>query len=174
MTLCNKKLQSGRSMIEMLGVLAIVGVLSAGGIAGYSMAMANYKATTLNEKVLAISQQARVLYEGVYNETASDDPKGVMGLRLIASGFVADVNNPFGGYLKTNPSSGDSSTFTIETDAVISREACIKIMTTNWGENGMISSITTDSGVLEKFPADGEDAMSVCDKDNLTVTWKMK
>ena len=35
--------QSGRSMIEMLGVLAIVGVLSAGGIAGYSMAMQSYK-----------------------------------------------------------------------------------------------------------------------------------
>ena len=27
--------QSGRSMIEMLGVLAIIGVLSVGGIAGY-------------------------------------------------------------------------------------------------------------------------------------------
>ena len=29
----------GRSMIEMLGVLSIVGVLSVGGIAGYSKAM---------------------------------------------------------------------------------------------------------------------------------------
>ena len=31
--------ESGRSMIEMLGVLAIIGVLSVGGIAGYSKAM---------------------------------------------------------------------------------------------------------------------------------------
>lgn len=31
--------QNGRSMIEMLGVLAIVGVLSVGGLAGYNMAM---------------------------------------------------------------------------------------------------------------------------------------
>ena len=29
----------GRSMIEMLGVLAIIAVLSVGGIAGYSKAM---------------------------------------------------------------------------------------------------------------------------------------
>ena len=29
--------ESGRSMIEMLGVLAIIGVLSVGGIAGYSI-----------------------------------------------------------------------------------------------------------------------------------------
>ena len=35
--------QSGRSMIEMLGVLAIIGVLSVGGIAGYSKAMEQYK-----------------------------------------------------------------------------------------------------------------------------------
>ena len=33
----------GRSMIEMLGVLAIVGVLSVGGIAGYSKAMEKWK-----------------------------------------------------------------------------------------------------------------------------------
>ncbi len=33
----------GRSMIEMLGVLAIIGVLSVGGIAGYSKAMEKFK-----------------------------------------------------------------------------------------------------------------------------------
>ena len=35
--------QRGRSMVEMLGVLAIVGVLSVGAIAGYSKAMFKYK-----------------------------------------------------------------------------------------------------------------------------------
>lgn len=35
--------EAGRSMIEMLGVLAIVGVLSVGGIAGYSKAMVKNK-----------------------------------------------------------------------------------------------------------------------------------
>ena len=34
-----KKNESGRSMVEMLGVLAIIGVLSVGGISGYKMAM---------------------------------------------------------------------------------------------------------------------------------------
>ena len=33
----------GRSMIEMLGVLAIIAVLTVGGIAGYSKAMQKYK-----------------------------------------------------------------------------------------------------------------------------------
>ena len=35
--------QGGKSMIEMLGVLAIIGVLSVGGIAGYSKAMEKFK-----------------------------------------------------------------------------------------------------------------------------------
>jgi len=46
-----KNLQKGRSMIEMLGVLAIVGVLSIGGLAGYTMAMNRWRANTLMDYV---------------------------------------------------------------------------------------------------------------------------
>ena len=45
-----KNFEKGRSMIEMLGVLAIIGVLSVGGIAGYSKAMEKFKINkTINE-----------------------------------------------------------------------------------------------------------------------------
>ena len=40
----------GRSMIEMLGVLAIIGVLSVGGIAGYSKAMEKFKINKATEE----------------------------------------------------------------------------------------------------------------------------
>ena len=39
--------ESGRSMVEMLGVLAIIGVLSIGGIAGYTLAMNRYRANEI-------------------------------------------------------------------------------------------------------------------------------
>ena len=42
-TSCNDICSVGRSMIEMLGVLAIIAVLTVGGIAGYSKAMEKYK-----------------------------------------------------------------------------------------------------------------------------------
>ena len=42
-----KKLESGRSMVEMLGVLAIIGVLSIGGIAGYVLSMNRYRANAM-------------------------------------------------------------------------------------------------------------------------------
>lgn len=45
--------ETGRSMVEMLGVLAIVGVLSVGGITGYSMAMTKYKTNRLLEGISA-------------------------------------------------------------------------------------------------------------------------
>ena len=47
----NNKLDSGRSMVEMLGTLAIIGVLSIGGIAGYSYGMDKYRANTIMNDV---------------------------------------------------------------------------------------------------------------------------
>ena len=44
--------QCGRSMIEMLGVLAVFGVLSVGGIAGYSKAMRMYK-SNIQKKMIS-------------------------------------------------------------------------------------------------------------------------
>ena len=42
-----KILQFGRSMIEMLGILAIIGVLSIGGLLGYRRAVNNHQANTI-------------------------------------------------------------------------------------------------------------------------------
>ena len=45
--------ESGRSMVEMLGTLAIIGVLSVGAIAGYSYGMDKYRANqTINDVML--------------------------------------------------------------------------------------------------------------------------
>ena len=54
--------QYGRSMIEMLGVLAIVGVLSVGGIAGYSKAMTQFK---VNKIIAEINQIIATTHEYV-------------------------------------------------------------------------------------------------------------
>ena len=48
----NDSICTGRSMVEMLGVLAIIGVLSVGAIAGYSKAMMKYK---LNQHAQAVN-----------------------------------------------------------------------------------------------------------------------
>lgn len=51
--------QFGRSMVEMLGVLAIIGVLSAAGLAGYSQAMKKHKLNQTTEQIVTIMQNIR-------------------------------------------------------------------------------------------------------------------
>ena len=57
-----KNYESGRSMVEMLGTLAIMGVLSIGGIAGYSYGMDKYRANEalkdVNLRVIDLLTQA--------------------------------------------------------------------------------------------------------------------
>ena len=49
----NLQYESGRSMVEILGTLAIIGVLSIGGIAGYKYGMDKYRANqTINDIML--------------------------------------------------------------------------------------------------------------------------
>ena len=63
--------EKGRSMVEMLGVLAIIGVLSVGAMAGYAKAMFKYK---LNKQTEQINQIMMALVE--YKSTFSDFAPG--------------------------------------------------------------------------------------------------
>ena len=68
-----KKLESGRSMVEMLGVLAIIGVLSVGGIAGYSLSMRRHRANGVVDIVSKYALSAySVCQQKVMNGEASD------------------------------------------------------------------------------------------------------
>ena len=60
-----KNNEFGRSMVEMLGVLAIVGVLSAGALAGYSKAMFRHKVN-----------QTIDIFQGVLQRFSELDQKG--------------------------------------------------------------------------------------------------
>ena len=65
--------QSGRSMVEMLGVLAIIGVLSVGAIAGYSKAMFKYKlnkhAEQMNTLINAVARNVHSFDNFKYGQT---------------------------------------------------------------------------------------------------------
>lgn len=52
--------QLGRSMIEMLGVLAIIGVLSIGALAGYSYAMQKYRVNEIIDTMYKLATVAIV------------------------------------------------------------------------------------------------------------------
>ena len=56
--------QFGRSMVEMLGVLAIIGVLSIGAIAGYSKAMNKYKINKFTDQLSLIIATIKTEFSG--------------------------------------------------------------------------------------------------------------
>ncbi len=85
-----KKSQSGRSMVEMLGVLAIIGVLSVGGIAGYSLSMRRHRA---NQIVDYIAKYAVEVY-GLCHQAIMDD----------SNSYVTDVTDCYPSYYTGIPS----------------------------------------------------------------------
>ncbi len=133
--------QSGRSMIEMLGVLAIIGVLSVGGIAGYSKAMTKFKINKTMQQITEIATNIRTLY------AQQKDFNGLNNTMAIQMGIVPDelrtsgsrIINAFGGdaYIVSNWNDED---FAIVFDN-ITKDGCIALATADWG--------TTDStGVI--------------------------
>ena len=83
-----KKIESGRSMIEMLGVLAIVGVLSIGGLAGYTMAMNRWRANTITDYTARCVVVAQT--RGVTGEPTLGDCSGILSEAI--PGFVTSVS----------------------------------------------------------------------------------
>ena len=65
--------QSGRSMVEMLGVLAIIGVLSVGAIAGYSKAMMKYKLNKHAESYRMLLYEAMNMSKHIDSSTLTEN-----------------------------------------------------------------------------------------------------
>jgi hypothetical protein len=141
--------QSGRSMIEMLGVLAIIGVLSVGGIAGYSKAMSKYRTNKVLDQVSHIITNIRTMYAqqqtfgNLDNALAID--MGMIPEELIVAGLADNaagkLRNIFGGRVFIGASSMDGAGEISQVDKnafVVSfygltRDACIAMATADWG-----------------------------------------
>lgn len=83
--------ESGRSMVEMLGVLAIIGVLSIGGIAGYTLAMNRYRANEIlnTASIVAIEAIARGGAQALTNANLGiQNPTGTSGISSTSAGVV--------------------------------------------------------------------------------------
>ncbi len=137
--------QSGRSMVEMLGVLAIIGVLSVGGISGYSKAMAKFKMSKAMDQMSMLVANIRTTYASMatYNglDTTAARNYGLASRDMFGTAANSLVN-AFGGevYVKAipNPNSGVADTgFAIVYNG-LDKEACMGLATADWGSAGLI------------------------------------
>ncbi|MDY6407100.1 MAG: hypothetical protein SPL08_00150 [Pseudomonadota bacterium] len=92
--------ESGRSMVEMLGVLAIIGVLSIGGIAGYTLAMNRYRANEILNAAALVSIAATSAEGGVGNTKNLAELEGVGTMTLPGIETNDDITGYRNGVVK--------------------------------------------------------------------------
>ena len=132
--------ENGRSMVEMLGVLAIIGVLSVGGIAGYSKAMNKYKINKTTDQVSMLVANIRTLFssQGNYAGLSNEQAKkfGVVPNDMYTKVSSDDIKNAFGGkvFIYDSPARAgvDGEAFIVEYNGLTS-EACVTVATGDWG-----------------------------------------
>lgn len=151
--------QYGRSMIEMLGVLAIIGILSVGGIAGYSKAMTKNKINDVIDQVSMIVTNTRTLYaqqmdySGLNNEHAknlgiipesmvvrahSTSGEGSAAIvaehikhKLSGNVIIAGAGSRVG-EVGSSATSASRTAFIVDFED-LPRDACVTIATSDWG-----------------------------------------
>ena len=96
----NSKSQKGRSMVEMLGVLAIVGTLSVGGISAYGVAMKKHKANEL-------LHQASMLATTISAQAMTNDGK-------LPQTITSFGNSNYGTFSPSTTDALDGKGFSIE------------------------------------------------------------
>ncbi|MBR1915661.1 MAG: hypothetical protein IJ830_04415 [Alphaproteobacteria bacterium] len=186
--------ETGRSMVEMLGVLAIIGVLSAGGLAGYSKAMFKHKLNSTMEQISIMVTGVRTAYgqKGNYDELSLTNAQKVGAIPATVTA------NPFKGTIELAQASAksgaaDTTAFTLKYTG-IPNEACVALATADFGSgagSGFIgvdvgNSSTVNVGDVrvvdngsattrgEGYPYLMSDAIAACKatNDNATIIWK--
>ena len=93
-------IQSGRSMVEMLGVLAIIGVLSVGAIAGYNKAMMKYRLNKHAEQInTVINAVARNIHSFDNIQTTNNSTTLITKYFIKMGEIPVEMYTPFENYL---------------------------------------------------------------------------
>ena len=139
----NLKSQSGRSMVEMLGVLAIIGVLSIGGIAGYTMAMNRYRAN----EVLNIASQVALLSQTMNEGNGGTATLATLGVGAANIAGLADTNGTI-----SATTTGGTTTITISNldNADIGTAINSIVGGDGTGCSGTSCTLTTTGGSLRR------------------------
>ncbi len=172
--------QNGRSMIEMLGVLAIIGVLSVGGIAGYSKAMMKYRINKTIEQITLIAGNVRTFFAPQHNYDGlggcSNDNsycKLIRKAKLIPDEMWDDTDkrfkNVFGYevnlYTAHKSTNTDKQAFHIDYIIPNDYDVCIELLSYDWtvaGATGVLASLPGIPPSGFTFPASLDIIMNHC------------
>lgn len=138
-----RKYDLGRSTLEMLGVLAIIGVLTIGGLEGYQRGMAKFKVKKTLDQIAEISTNIRTLYMQQESYTGLNNASAAQMMVLPLDMGTGDVLfNPFRGYVtigtgvaSRNDAFQDKAFYLIYDK--INRQSCVEIASADWSGKGV-------------------------------------
>lgn len=168
--------ENGRSMIEMLGVLAIIGVLTVGGLNIISRSRQMHEIGQLISEVSKIAMTSKKMacdYDSAY---------GSYTMMIYKSEAYSDAlefeDGKFIGPMEAQISvSGNMSTYTVSV-ADLSEDTCIQMAGNDWGKTGTNGFLGVCVGSGECNPSSDAQmelnaAASAC-SDGATVKLKFK
>lgn len=183
-----KSQQDGRSMVEILGVLAIIGILSVGGIAGYSKAMAKYKLTKTQDQLQLLTINIRSAFAGSASfedlTNASAVKLNIVPAEMLPGGLGTEVTkeggiiNAFSGGVIIKAKDGNNQHFTIEFNK-LGGVTCTSLASSDWGTEGLVK-MTVGNGTSEvetyqeKLPLSASVAVNYCNgtNDQNHIVWE--
>lgn len=180
--------QSGRSMIEMLGVLAIIGVLTAGGLTIVGKARHQQELTQLLSETAEIVSGIKKMacdYDNGYKSYVNmlcQSKAQPNGTECTISGENSYITTTADVTVKAIPSPATLSTaetnyFIVEIDNM-TEDACVYLASSDWGRrntNGFVGAYLGNSApsTLSDVPMDPATAAVNCEEENGVVKNKL-
>lgn len=171
-----KNNQSGRSMIEMLCVLGIIGILTLGAISGYQTMINKYYASKTAEYLSMLVTQLKTTFspQESYNGLSAET---LLNLGVLPAEFgtnPAKIASPYGGLLNAYASDlGDPNIDGAYRDTAavlelgnISSSLCRLLMTADWGSSvkaGLVAVVAAnETGTFNggKTESDGQGGLT--------------
>lgn len=138
-------------MVEILGVLAIIGVLSVGGIAGYSKAMDKLNANRLIEDIALSLRKIKNVYTN--QKSYEDINEQVYALNLIqgatkTEGMSKKIIHRLNGEVVVQSIAYDKGYVVVYNG--LDKTACSSIASTDWGgtETGLQYLVVSPTGII--------------------------
>lgn len=166
-----RKNDSGRSIVEMLGVLAIMGVITVMGIAGYSQAIGKINRNNTVEQITRLAQEVRSLFASrtTYNSSDSltSEENYDIGTELLKK-MGYNMSAPFGGdyTVKSFGFAGNNPGFTVTLTGVPQAD-CLYFNTMSWTD--VLQSDKATPGSSAYFGANGDGSSAVTGTECTTL-----
>ena len=146
--------ESGRSMIEMVGVLAIMGMLTATAFALISLGINRQKQARVVDDVVTMVAGVRSLL-GDYDDFSNIDNATIFGAISVSN------KNPYGGTYELSVDSSNTRQFIVKING-LTKSDCEALKTKAWTDSvGYVSSDHKESGASANCVDGKENVVSI-------------